>query len=116
MSEIKDLVERTLVWAKNKGILDHGNALAQNYKTQEEVDETREALFAKANNVQQYQNKKGKWVFPDEEIKDGIGDQLVTVIIQAELAGYTVEECLESVLEIIELRTGKMVNGQFVKN
>jgi len=110
------LVHRTREWAKNKGILDNGNALAQNEKTKEETQETWEALFAKKQGLQQYTNKKGKLVNTEDEIKDGLGDQFVTLILQAELAGYDLFDCLEDVLKIIEQRTGKMVNGQFVKD
>ena len=118
MGETKErkALNRTLTWAKNKGILDNGNALAQNEKTKEETQETWEALFAKKHGVQKYVNKKGKLVNSEDEIKDGLGDQFVTLILQAELAGYDLFDCLEDVLTIIEQRTGKMVNGQFVKD
>jgi NTP pyrophosphatase (non-canonical NTP hydrolase) len=111
----EELLHRTIQWAKNKGILDNGNALAQNEKTKEETQETWEALFAKKHGLQQYTNKKDKLVNAEDEIKDGLGDQFVTLILQAELAGYDLFDCLEDVLTIIEQRTGKMVNGQFVK-
>lgn len=116
MSKEKELIKRTIKWARNKGILEHGNALAQNEKTKEETQETWEALFAKENGLKEYKNKKGKWVYPEEEIPDGLGDQFVTLILQAELAGYDLFECLEDVLCVIEQRTGKMVGGQFIKD
>ena len=50
-----------------------------------------------------------------EEIKDAIGDIVVTVIIQAEMQGMDIEDCLESAYNIIKHRKGKMQNGQFVK-
>lgn len=112
----RELIKRTIKWAFEKGILENGNALAQNEKTKEETQETWEALFAKENGLKEYKNRKGKWVLPEDEIEDGLGDQFVTLILQAELAGYDLFKCLEGVLTIIEQRTGKMINGQFVKD
>lgn len=116
MSKEKELIERTIKWALNKGILENGTALAQNEKTKEETQETWIALFAKENGIKEYKNKKGKWVYTEDEIPDGLGDQFVTLILQAKLAGYDLFQCLEDVLVIIEQRTGTMVNGQFVKD
>ncbi|NQY42389.1 MAG: nucleotide pyrophosphohydrolase, partial [Legionellales bacterium] len=50
------------------------------------------------------------------EIKDAMGDIMVTLIIQAKMQGMSLEECLESAYNVIAKRTGKMVNGQFVKD
>jgi hypothetical protein len=38
------------------------------------------------------------------------------MIIQAEMQGVTIEECLNSAYDVISKRTGKMINGQFVKD
>jgi len=40
---------------------------------------------------------------------------MVTILIQAEMQGMGLEECLESAYNVIAKRKGKMVNGQFVK-
>jgi len=50
------------------------------------------------------------------EIKDGIGDILVTIIILSHQLGYKPEECLEQAWKEIENRTGKTVDGVFVKD
>ena len=50
-----------------------------------------------------------------EELKDGIGDVIVTLIILAQQQGLSVEECLEYAYNEIKNRKGKMVNGVFVK-
>ena len=50
-----------------------------------------------------------------EELKDGIGDVIVTLIILAQQQGLSVEECLEYAYNEIKDREGKMVNGVFVK-
>jgi NTP pyrophosphatase (non-canonical NTP hydrolase) len=51
-----------------------------------------------------------------EEVIDALGDILVTIIIQAEMQGLSLTECLESAYNVIAKRTGKMVDGQFVKD
>ena len=50
-----------------------------------------------------------------EELKDGIGDVIVTLIILAQQQGLSVEECLEYAYNEIKDRKGEMVNGVFVK-
>jgi NTP pyrophosphatase (non-canonical NTP hydrolase) len=74
--------------------------LAQWNKTAEEVNELNDALFE--------DNRA--------EIIDALGDILVTIIIQAEMQGLKLEDCLESAYNVIAKRTGKMVDGQFVKD
>lgn len=92
--------ENVIKWAKEKGILDKSTPLKQHVKTVEEVNEVLEAIL---NN-----NK--------EDLADAIGDSIVTLIIQAELNGLDVEDCLEKAYNIISKRTGKMINGIFVKD
>lgn len=50
-----------------------------------------------------------------EELKDGIGDVIVTLIILAQQNGLTLEECLRYAYKEIEMRDGKLVNGVFIK-
>jgi len=96
---MQELINRVLVWAHNKGILEHGTVAAQAEKTCEEADELLQAV--------ELEDK--------EEVVDGIGDTLVTLIIQAQMQGLSVQECLETVLMEIEGREGSMINGTFVK-
>lgn len=96
-SELEELV---IEWAKDKGILEKGNTLAQCNKTLEEVHELEVAIIDK--------NK--------DEIIDALGDILVTIIIQAEMNGLSLIDCLNSAYNVIKKRTGKMVGGQFVKD
>jgi NTP pyrophosphatase (non-canonical NTP hydrolase) len=86
-------------WAEQKGILQNGTPMAQALKTLEECTELCNAVYA---------NDK-------DEIMDGLGDVMVTLLIQAEMQGLNLENCLESAYRIISKRKGKMVNGQFVK-
>ena len=50
------------------------------------------------------------------EVKDGIGDMLVTIILLAKMVDLNTTECLNAAYNVIKSRTGKMVNGQFVKD
>ena len=87
-------------WAEEKGILDKATQMAQALKT---LEETTELCTAINNNDR-------------AEIIDAIGDIMVTLIIQAKMQNLSLEACLESAYNVIAKRTGKMVNGQFVKD
>lgn len=100
MSKIhQELEALVIVWAEQKGILEKGTPEAQCKKTMEEVDELYDAI--------ENENR--------EEIIDALGDILVTIIIQAEMQGLKLTECLESAYNVIAKRNGKMINGTFVK-
>jgi NTP pyrophosphatase (non-canonical NTP hydrolase) len=116
MTEFKELNNRVITWAKNKGILQKATPLAQMRKTIEEVEETRDALIAQANNLQRYINSKGVEKDTKEEIIDGFGDILVTILIGCKMQHVNPLDALELALNIIEKRTGKMINGTFVKD
>lgn len=94
------LAARVEKWAKNKGIIDKATLEAQAGKTVEEAHELLDAAI-KGNR---------------DDYKDALGDVLVTIIIGAKLANVDLMQCLDDVLGIIENRTGKMIDGQFVKD
>lgn len=96
----QELEALVIQWAEQKGILKNGTPIAQTFKTFEEVNELEEAI---RNNDK-------------EEVIDALGDILVTIIIQAEMQGLKLTDCLESAYNVISKRTGKMVNGTFVKD
>jgi NTP pyrophosphatase (non-canonical NTP hydrolase) len=96
MKQTIQLVEQ---WAEEKGILSKATTIKQAMKTQEEVNELCNAILD--------DNR--------EEIKDAIGDIMVTLIIQCKMQGMDLEDCLESAYNVIKNRTGKMENGVFVK-
>jgi NTP pyrophosphatase (non-canonical NTP hydrolase) len=95
--ELSDLV---LEWAKEKGILEKGSPLPQSSKTLEEFNEMLHAII---NNNR-------------DELIDSIGDQVVTLIIQCYYWDTDIVSCLQAAYEIISKRTGKMVDGKFVKD
>jgi NTP pyrophosphatase (non-canonical NTP hydrolase) len=100
MKSYGELEALVIAWAAQKGILENGTPIAQAGKTMEECTELIVAIA--------YDDKK--------EIEDALGDILVTIIIQAEMQGVSLRGCLESAYNIISQRTGKMVDGQFVKD
>lgn len=112
----QELEKNVLDWADDKGILDKATPMAQAKKTLEEVEELLEAVNAQAFRKETFVNSKGKVVNTEEEIKDALGDILVTIIIGAELQGLKLEDCLQSAYDVISKRTGKMIDGQFVKD
>lgn len=116
MRDFKELNKLTIEWARDKGILDKATPLTQWSKTEEEVAETKEALFALQNNLLQYINSKGVVKNTREEVKDGLGDTLVTVLIECALLNLNPLDCLESAYDVISKRTGRMKDGVFVKD
>jgi NTP pyrophosphatase (non-canonical NTP hydrolase) len=96
----QELEVKVIAWAEEKGILAKATTMKQAEKTHEEVLELMDAI--------EEDDKP--------EIIDALGDILVTIIIQAQLQGLKLEDCLETAYNVISKRTGKMVNGQFVKN
>jgi len=114
-NKYNELEINVLEWAKEKGILEKGTPLAQQEKTEEEVQELRDSLFAKRNGLPTFTNSKGEVKFTDDEIKDALGDILVTIIIQSKMQRLNLLDCLESAYNVISKRKGKMIKGQFVK-
>ena len=102
MKNFETLVENVFVWADERGIFNSGDPLAQLDKTQEELNETIEAVKQSA--------------FSNPEVVDGIGDMLVTIIIAAKMLGLNPTYCLNEAYEEIKDRTGKMVGGKFIKD
>jgi len=100
MKNYKELEAVIELWAEEKGILSKATPIKQAMKTQEECLELCNAIL---NN-------------DTHEIKDAIGDIIVTLIIQAKMQEMTIEECLNAAYDVISKRTGKMINGQFVKD
>lgn len=115
MKTFKELNSLIIEWAETKGILENATALTQLSKTQEELNETKTALLMRQNGVKQYVNEEGKEKITKEEIPDGYGDLLVTILIGMKMNNIDPLQCLEEVYNIISKRKGKMVDGVFVK-
>jgi len=87
-------------WAKERGLYKKGNSTTQYVKLQEEAGELAKALL---------KNDKA-------EIKDAIGDIVVVLTNLAHLENLTIEDCIDAAYKEISNRTGKMINGTFVKD
>lgn len=86
-------------WAAERGIYDKGNSHTQYVKLIEEAGELAQALL-----------KDDK-----PEIQDAIGDMVVVLTNLAWQRGFDIEDCIDSAYAEIAMRTGKMINGTFVK-
>lgn len=120
--EYEEISELVIEWGESKGILDSSTPLRQLDKTQEELDETREAL-KKLNDFNYQRDLMEGLGMPTSnkedilaEVKDGIGDMLVTIVLLSEMVGFDSTDCLNTAYDVIKQRTGKMVDGQFVKD
>jgi NTP pyrophosphatase (non-canonical NTP hydrolase) len=87
-------------WAKDRGIFDQSSRGKQYEKTCEEVHEL--GLAINCND--------------GAEIIDALGDIVVTLILQAEMNGVKLDDCIEYAYGQIKNRTGKMIDGKFVKD
>ena len=92
--------EQIREWATERGLYDMGDPKTQYLKLQEEAGEVARAILKN----------------DEEEIIDGLGDVLVVLINLSHLCGYKLEDCLDAAYSIISKRSGKMVNGTFVKD
>ncbi len=95
--EIFDCIRK---WANERGLYDKGDPKTQYIKLMEETGEIGRAILKNDT----------------EEIIDGIGDAVVVLTNLAELVGVPIEECIQQAYNVISKRTGKMVNGTFVKD
>lgn len=98
------LQEKVIQWAKDRNIFENSNAIKQISKTQEELDETLDALKRLEQGEESIL-----------EVADGIGDMLVTIILLAKTVGLDSVDCLADAYDEIKERKGKMVDGLFVK-
>ena len=105
---METLIGNILQWGADKGITGpegKGTIRGQGKKMLEEAMETYDQTlldaYATANR---------------DELLDGIGDTCVTLILLAEMAGSSLEECLRLAYDEIKGRTGRMENGVFVRH
>ena len=87
-------------WAGERGLYTKGDTKTQFAKLIEETGELAQAILKK----------------DDVEFTDAIGDMVVVLTNMAHLGGTTIEECIDAAYKVISKRTGKMVNGTFVKD
>ena len=87
-------------WAETRGLYEKGNPMVQYVKLQEEAGELAKALLKD----------------DQPEVIDAIGDMVVVLTNLAHQRGVYIEECIQTAYDVINKRTGKMINGTFVKD
>jgi NTP pyrophosphatase (non-canonical NTP hydrolase) len=94
------MFNRIRTWAETRGLYKKGDPMIQYVKLQEEAGELAKALLKD----------------DQPEVIDAIGDMVVVLTNLAHQRGVYIESCIQSAYEVINKRTGKMINGTFVKD
>ena len=92
--------DKIRMWANDRGLYSAGDTKTQTLKLMEEAGEICRAVL-----------KVDK-----QATMDGIGDCVVVLTNLAELAGTSIEDCIDLAYNEIKNRTGKMSNGTFKKD
>lgn len=100
MENFEEIQKNVIDWARDKNIISHDNYPKQMMKVMEELGELSSSILK-----DDYNN----------EI-DSFGDVLVTLIILAKQRNIDLVGSLRSAYDTIKNRTGKTVNGTFIKN
>jgi len=87
-------------WADQRGLYDKGDTKTQYLKLMEEAGELGRAILKQ----------------DEAEFIDAIGDMVVVLTNLARLGDTSIELCIDQAYNVISKRTGKMVNGTFVKD
>ncbi|MDU5807030.1 MAG: MazG-like family protein [Peptoniphilus harei] len=104
------LSKKIIKWADDKDLLHEENADKQFMKFVEEVFEFKTEMDNELSYTDPYVDEAV------ERMELEMGDIFVTLIILCEQLGINVIECLEKAYKKIEARTGKTINGTFVKS
>jgi NTP pyrophosphatase (non-canonical NTP hydrolase) len=94
---MNNLIENVIQWHRDRNLIDGSDDKSQVLKLVQEVGELSDS------------------VCKDEDIQDDIGDMLVVMINICERNNVTLDDCLTTAYRDIEHRTGRMVDGVFVK-
>jgi hypothetical protein len=102
----RELVQKVITWGKEEGILDESDSIKQLSKMIEEMAELTHGLACGSI----------------DDVADIIGDIQITLILLLELFNVEAfckldyDKCLQMAYNVISQRSGKMINGDFVKN
>lgn len=116
---MKDLIQKVLVWAEDRNLIKGSTPVKQLNKTSEEFNELQRAVGE--YHIMKEINSQTDGAFSTDvftahnNIKDGFGDVLVTLIIAAKQLDLDIEQCLDSAYFEIKDRKGRMIDGIFVK-
>jgi NTP pyrophosphatase (non-canonical NTP hydrolase) len=94
---MNNLIENVIQWHRDRNLIDGSDDKSQVLKLLQELGELSDS------------------VCKDEDIQDDIGDMLVVMINICERNNVTLDDCLTTAYRDIEHRTGRMVDGVFVK-
>lgn len=118
-STFEDLTRNVLDWAKEKDLLQEGNAGKQFLKFMEEVFEFRDEwlLYVHEYNVSDCGEADNDPVVTEyrHNMKLEMGDIFVTLIILCDQLNMDSVDCLGRAYEKIKDRKGKTINGVFIK-
>mgnify|MGYP001241528169 FL=1 len=95
---MEKLIELVSQWHHDRNLIEGATSKDQVLKLIQEVGELSDSVCKK------------------QDVKDDIGDCLVILINIAEREGTSLEECLSVAYDDIKDRTGKMIEGIFVKD
>ena len=105
------LSKKIIKWAKDRDLLHRKNAPKQFLKCIEEVFEFKSEMDL----VERTEHNKLRELYT-ERMKDEMGDIIVTIIILCKQLDIDPLVCLEKAYKKIEARTGKTINGTFIKS
>lgn len=114
----KDLKDKVLSWADDKDLLHSENADKQFMKFIEEVFEFNVEMVTGFNYIKQCEYIGTSLDHDLKKIKNlklEMGDIFVTLIILCEQIGIDPVDCISMAYEKIKGRSGKTINGTFVK-
>jgi NTP pyrophosphatase (non-canonical NTP hydrolase) len=97
MLKLDDLINLTILWHRDRNLIDGSTDKDQVLKLMQELGELSDNVCL-AN-----------------DLRDDIGDMLVVLINIAERNGVSIQECLQVAYNDIKDRKGKMIDGIFVK-
>ena len=101
VTTLDSLIGKIETWGMDRGIIQNGKPQSQAVKALEELHEIFDAILRD----------------DQDDIKDGIGDLIVAMIMLAGIRGLTIDECITAAYEEIKDRTGYLrKDGIFVKD
>ena len=97
MTLMENLIDKIMKWHENRNLIEGSTDKDQVLKLQQELGELSDS------------------VCKQKDMKDDLGDMMVIMLNIMKRNNYTMEECLETAYNDIKDRTGKMIDGIFVK-
>ena len=100
LGHMRDLTDAVVQWAMDRRIIPNSTPQAQLLKSMSEMGELADATLKKN----------------EQEIMDGVGDVIVSLILYSALQGIDIESCLSFAYHTIKDRKGTLTpEGVFVK-